>query len=140
MTRFKPTFWPGAFLGLLSFSSVADTEPVYSVECAEDAATAEQCTVDKQTYIGWRTYNSSCSHCHGQDGLGGSFAPSLVAGNAAVRNYADFLRVTTDGSEGPTGVMPGFKDNPNINDKLAAVYQYLKARSDKLLPQGRPKR
>lgn len=140
MSRIKSTFWVGACSGLLSFASFADTEPVYSVECEDGATTAEQCTVDKQTYIGWRTYNSSCSHCHGQDGLGGSFAPSLVAGKAAVREYEPFVRVTLEGYQGPTGVMPGFEDNPNINDKIAAIYLYLKARSDELLPLGRPKR
>lgn len=125
---------------LISFTCYADSEPTYTVDCEADATSAAQCTVDKETYIGWRTYNSSCSHCHGQDGLGGSFAPSLVAGNAAVRDYTAFVRVTEEGYEGPTGVMPGFNDNPNINDKIVAIYLYLKARSDKLLPLGRPKR
>jgi mono/diheme cytochrome c family protein len=140
MIRFKPIFWACACLCLPGVVSYADTEPAYSVECAEDATRAEQCTVDKETYIGWRTYNSACSHCHGQDGLGGSFAPSLVAGNAAVRDYTAFVRVTEEGYQGPTGVMPGFQDNPNINDKIVAIYLYLKARSDELLPLGRPKR
>lgn len=125
---------------LLSLVCQADNEPTYSVDCEPDAVSATQCLVDKDTYIGWRTYNSSCNHCHGQDGLGGSFAPTLVAGNTAVRDYEAFARATQDGSEGPTGVMPPFKDNPNISDKIEAIYQYLKARSDKLLPPGRPKK
>jgi len=140
MSKSHCAYWLAAGLGLFSLSCQADTEPSYSVDCAPDATSAAQCLVDKETFVGWRTYNSSCSHCHGQDGLGGSFAPSLVAGNAAVRDYTAFTRITADGSEGPTGVMPGFKDNPNINDKIAALFQYLKARSDGLLPAGRPKK
>ena len=35
--------------------------------------------VDKRTYNGYRRYNSICIHCHGPDGIGGSFAPSLIA-------------------------------------------------------------
>ena len=127
-------------MGLVSFVCYADSEPTYSVDCEVGATSATQCMVDKDTYIGWRTFNSSCSHCHGQDGLGGSFAPSLVAGNTAVRDFNAFVRTTEEGSKGPTGVMPPFKDNPNINDKIAALYQYLKARSDKLLPPGRPQK
>ena len=140
MSRFLYTFFLTACLGLVGNPCYADGEPVYDVACVADATSAKQCTVDKATYIGWRTYNSSCSHCHGQDVLGGSFAPSLVAGNAAVKDYKAFVRTTEEGSEGPTGVMPPFKDNPNINDKIDALFQYLKARSDGLLPAGRPKK
>lgn len=140
MSRFHCAYWLVGYLGLLSFTCYADSEPTYTVDCEADATSAAQCTVDKDTFIGWRTYNSSCSHCHGQDGLGGSFAPSLVAGNAAVRDFDAFVRETEEGSQGPTGVMPPFKDNPNISDKISALYQYLKARSDELLPSGRPKK
>ena len=139
MSELLRKYWLVGCLGLVSFVSYGDEEPTYSVDCEVDATSATQCMVDKDTYMGWRTYNSSCSHCHGQDGYGGSFAPSLIAGNTAVRDFDAFTRSTNEGSEGPTGVMPPFKDNPNINDKIAALYQYLKARSDKLLPPGRPK-
>lgn len=140
MSRLQHECWLVGCLGLVSFICYADNEPTYRVDCEADATSATQCMVDKETYIGWRTYNSSCSHCHGQDGLGGSFAPSLVAGNTSVRDFNAFTRMTEDGFQGPTSVMPSYKDNPNINDKIAALYQYLKARSDKLLPPGRPQK
>ena len=140
MSRLQHEFWLVGGLGLVSFICYADNEPAYRVDCEADATSATQCMVDKETYIGWRTYNSSCSHCHGQDGLGGSFAPSLVAGNTSVRDFNAFTRMTEDGFQGPTSVMPSYKDNPNINDKIAALYQYLKARSDKRLPPGRPQK
>jgi len=140
MSRLQREYWLVGCLGLVSFVCYADDEPTYSVDCEADATSATQCMVDKDTYIGWRTHNSACSHCHGQDGLGGSFAPSLVAGYTAVRDFDAFVQVTEEGSEGPTGVMPPFKDNPNINDKIAALYLYLKARSSGDLPPGRPKK
>jgi mono/diheme cytochrome c family protein len=34
--------------------------------------------VDKRTYNGFRRYNAVCNHCHGPDGVGGSFGPSLI--------------------------------------------------------------
>jgi mono/diheme cytochrome c family protein len=131
----------GICLSLLmaaTLSAFAGSAPTYVVQCQSDAKTADQCLVDKQTYIGWRTYHSSCNHCHGQDGRGGSFAPNLVSGNAAVDDYASFVRVTLEGTRSQTSVMPGFKDNPNINDRIDALYAYLKARSDGRLPSGRP--
>ncbi len=140
MTRSRYAYWLAVYPSLVVSVCLADTEPTYSVDCESGATSAKQCLVDKDTYVGWRTYNSACSHCHGQDGLGGSFAPSLVAGNAAVQNYSAFIRVTNEGIEGTTSVMPPFKDNPNINDKINALYLYLKARSDELLPPGRPKK
>ena len=34
--------------------------------------------VDKKTFNGWRRYTESCLRCHGPDGAGSSYAPSLV--------------------------------------------------------------
>ena len=123
---------------VFGLSAFADSPPMYDVQCEPGAKSADRCLVDKQTYIGWRTYHSSCSHCHGQDGLGGSFAPSLVKGGSAVNDYESFVRVTEEGAQGQLSVMPGFVDNPNINNRIDAVYAYLKARSDGQLPGGRP--
>ena len=127
-------------MAVLALPAFAEAPPTYEVQCQSGAKTADQCLVDKQTYIGWRTFHSSCNHCHGQDGLGGSFAPSLVSGNTAVNDYESFVRVTQEGKQDQMSVMPGFKDNPNINDKIDALYMYLKARSDGRLPSGRPAR
>lgn len=34
--------------------------------------------VDAATYNGFRRYHTACNYCHGPDGLGSTFAPSLV--------------------------------------------------------------
>ena len=34
--------------------------------------------VDPRTYNGYRRYHAVCNHCHGPDGMGSSFGPSLV--------------------------------------------------------------
>ena len=34
--------------------------------------------VDRKTFNGWRRYTESCLRCHGPDGAGSSYAPSLV--------------------------------------------------------------
>ena len=114
--------------------------PTYVIRCATQAKSATLCEVDKDTYMGWRTYHSACNHCHAQDAVGSTFAPSLVDGPAATTDYARFKALTNDGFKGQIGVMPAFKDNPNINTKIDSIFKYLKARTDGVLPRGRPKR
>jgi mono/diheme cytochrome c family protein len=146
-----------AFCGLLSLANVCSGDdqvtlpssapaaatqeaPPYSVECAPDAETGgETCLVDKATYVGWRTFNSTCYVCHGQDAVGTTFAPSLVE-RLQVIDKARFMDVVHNGFQGQIGVMPAWKDNPNVNKHFEELYSYIKARSDGVLPPGRPER
>ena len=112
----------------------------YSVECASDAEFGgETCLVDKATYVGWRTFNSTCYVCHGQDAVGTTFAPSLVE-RLQVIDKARFMDVVHNGFQGQIGVMPAWKDNPNVNKHFEELYSYIKARSDGVLPAGRPEK
>jgi mono/diheme cytochrome c family protein len=112
----------------------AAVEP-YVVECSGDGP----CLVDKGTYIGWRTYHANCHVCHAQDGVGSSFAPSLVDKLQEI-DKEQFMTSVSEGYTGQIGVMPGWKDNPNVNKRFDDLYAYLKARSDGVLPPGKPKR
>jgi hypothetical protein len=47
-------------------------------------------TVDWYTYSGYIRYELSCLRCHGPDGLGSSYAPSLVD-SLKTMSYTDFL-------------------------------------------------
>jgi mono/diheme cytochrome c family protein len=58
----------GASLGLAAESDKA----------AEKRYTITDGKVDKKTFNGWRRYTESCLRCHGPDGAGSSYAPSLV--------------------------------------------------------------
>lgn len=128
----------GAFIVHAVVLDVAASDaPPYTVSCQQGAASAAACAVDRVTWTGWRTYHSSCNHCHGQDALGGSFAPSMAAGFQRADTYAAFREIVEDGIE---GAMPGFAGNPNIGDKIDALYQYLSARANGALPAGRPAR
>ncbi len=110
----------------------------YTVNC-EESGGKRVCKVDKGTYVGWRTYHAVCHACHAQDAVGSTFAPSLVE-RLKVIDEARFMDVMDNGYTGQIGVMPGWKDNPNVNKKYDELYAYLKARSDGVLPPGRPKR
>ena len=53
---------------------------------------------------------------------------------------ARFMTSLDEGYTGEVGVMPPWKDNPNVNKRYEELYAYLRARADGALPPGRPKR
>jgi mono/diheme cytochrome c family protein len=91
--------------------------------------------VDAQTYEGYRRYHAGCNHCHGQDGLGSSFAPSLVD---RLPDLDTFRRIVREGLSNGTVVMKGFAEDPNVAPYVDAIYAYLEARADGALGIGRP--
>jgi mono/diheme cytochrome c family protein len=93
--------------------------------------------VDAQTYNGYRRYHAGCNHCHGQDGAGSTFAPSLVV---RLPGIDAFRRVVKDGRTNGASVMKAFGDDPNIAPYIDDIYAYLQARTDGALGPGRPAR
>ena len=100
--------------------------------------------VDKGTYNGYRRFHGTCHACHGQDALGGSFAPALVESLKTV-DYDTFVKTVTEGRQvtdatGAVNAMPSFGQDPNITKHLDDIYRYLSARADGVLGPGRPKK
>lgn len=94
--------------------------------------------VDQGTYDGYLTYSRVCQACHGPDGMGSSFAPSLKE-RVKSRTFADFAGTVAGGMEIQPGlVMPAFADDPNVMNNLENIYSYLKARAAEDLERGRP--
>jgi mono/diheme cytochrome c family protein len=93
--------------------------------------------VDARTYNGFRRYHAGCNHCHGPDGIGSTFAPSLVAPLAQAE---PFRRIVLEGSVRGTSVMPGYAEDPNFAPHVDEIYAYLQARADGKLGRGRPAR
>ena len=93
--------------------------------------------VDPGTYNGYRRYHATCSRCHGPDGLGGSFGPSLVERPLPFAAFAEVVRL---GSVRGSAVMQGFADDPNVAPHIDDIYAYLRARADGALGRGRPRR
>ena len=91
--------------------------------------------VDSLTYEGYRRYHAGCNHCHGQDGLGTTFAPSLVD---RLPDLDTFRRIVREGTSNGTAVMKGFAEDPNVAPYVDAIYGYLQARADGALSIGRP--
>jgi mono/diheme cytochrome c family protein len=93
--------------------------------------------VDDRTYNGYRRYHASCNHCHGSDGLGSTFGPSLLNRLPEIELFRHIVR---EGQTTGTSVMKGFDDDPNIAPYIDDIYAYLQARADGALGRGRPKR
>ena len=93
--------------------------------------------VDARTYNGFRRYHAVCSHCHGPDGVGSTFGPSLVNGLSDVDT---FRRIVRNGTMAGTSVMQGFGGDPNVAPYIDDIYAYLQARNDGALGRGRPER
>lgn len=114
----------------------------YAVECGQVNDAGEPfCYVDGDTYIGWRTYHGFCHVCHAQDAVGSTFAPNLLERMRESDMTRDlFVERVAEGFTGQVGVMPPWKDNPNISKRYGELYAYLMARADGALPPGRPKK
>ena len=117
-----------------SSGAKAENDPVYVVQDGR---------VDQHTFNGYRRYGESCHRCHGPDGAGSSYAPSLTE-SLKNMSFEDFSNVIVNGRQNVTksqnNVMPAFGNTEDVVLYLDDIYGYLKARSDDKLPRGRPKR
>jgi methanol metabolism-related c-type cytochrome len=99
--------------------------------------------VDRATYNGYRRYGNSCLSCHGPDGAGSSYAPSLTESLKHLTRE-QFMEVVINGRQNVTtaqqNVMPSFGHVEDVVLYLDDIYGYLKARSDGAIGRGRPQR
>ena len=93
--------------------------------------------VDARTYDGFRRYNAACNHCHGPDGAGGSFGPSLIAAPLPADRFRDAVLA---GRGSGNFIMKGYAGDPNVEPYIDAIYAYLRGRADGAIGRGRPLR
>jgi mono/diheme cytochrome c family protein len=114
-----------------------------SQQSAQKPYTVENGKVDKKTYNGWRRYTESCLRCHGPDGAGSSYAPSLVD-SAKTMTQDQFNEIVVNGrinvNAANENVMPPFGTVEDVVTYLDDIWAYLKARADGVLGRGRPPR
>jgi mono/diheme cytochrome c family protein len=92
---------------------------------------------DLPTYNGFRRYHAGCNHCHGPDGVGSTFAPSLID---SLPDIDAFRQIVREGRARGDSVMKGFAGDPNVAPYIDDIYAYLQARADGVLGRGRPAR
>lgn len=97
--------------------------------------------VDWYTYAGYIRYGANCLACHGPDGLGSTYAPSLVSALKTL-SYSEFYAIVAGGKKDVSAssdlVMPSFGTNPNVMCYIDPIYIYLRARADGAMGRGRP--
>jgi methanol metabolism-related c-type cytochrome len=138
----RGSFWLGV-VGVGLIAGAVALAPPAGAQDEEKYYSMVDGKVDQGTYNGWRRYHSSCHTCHGPDGLGSSYAPSLVD-SLKVISYDDFAEVVINGRENVStsqqSVMPAFGTVMDVATYIDDIYAYLKARSDGALGRGRPQR
>jgi mono/diheme cytochrome c family protein len=106
------------------------------VETAQTRATAADAAANayRDVYNGWKWWHVYCYRCHGVDAVGTTMAPDLADPMRKLPPRA-FLQIVRDGI--PDKGMPAW--DKLLDDKqVAQVHLYVRARSDKVLPPGRP--
>ena len=85
-------------------------------------------------YNGWKTWHVYCYRCHGTNAIGTTLAPDLTDPNEKMP-LQEFRQIVKMGSA--DGQMQAW--NKLLDDKqIAQLYDYVRARADKVLPAGRP--
>jgi mono/diheme cytochrome c family protein len=128
-------------LRLLSVSGVLFTVVIASVVSNRDplriapvtAAQATQGTY-KSVYDGWKWWHVYCYRCHGVDAIGTTNAPSLIDPNRKLSSAA-FLKIVMNGV--PDKGMQAW-DKLLDKKQVSEIHLYVRARTDKVLPPGRP--
>ena len=88
----------------------------------------------QSVYNGWKWWHVYCFRCHGTDALGTTLAPNLTDPNEKM-SLKDFLQTVKNGSA--DGQMQAW--DKLLDDKqITQLYNYVRARADKVLPPGRP--
>lgn len=96
-------------------------------------------TISQTAYQGWKQYELNCSRCHGEFGVGSSFAPALTVSlkdEGTIPTQADFVTVVCAGRKEKG--MPAWCEAGLEMDKIMNIYEYLKARADGKVGLGRP--
>ncbi len=96
-------------------------------------------TIGVEAYQGWKQYELNCSRCHGEFGVGSSFAPALVVSltdSGTINTKELFIQTVCAGR--PTKGMPSWCALGLEMDKIQNIYAYLKGRADGKIHLGRP--
>ena len=96
-------------------------------------------TISVEAYQGWKQFELNCSRCHGEYGVGTSFAPALVVSlkdGGTIPTKEIFIQTVCAGR--PDKGMPSWCALGLEMDKIQNIYAYLKGRADGKIRAGRP--
>jgi cytochrome c len=114
------------FLSTLAAAIMTAPQPVLHAQPSTE--------VYKDVYDGWKWWHVYCFRCHGQDAIATTVAPNLIDPNAKLTS-AQFRKIVHDGR--PDKGMAAW--DKLLDDKqIRQIHLYVRARTDKILPPGRP--
>jgi mono/diheme cytochrome c family protein len=128
----------GGLLFLTVAIGVVSNDPLRSAPQAAPTPSAAQTAsapdTYKSVYDGWKWWHVYCYRCHGVDAVGTTNAPSLTDPSRKLSS-AEFLKVVMNGV--PDKGMQAW-DKLLDRKQVAEIHMYVRARTDKVLPPGRP--
>jgi len=105
-----------------------------NLQFIREATAQDSSEVYKRVYNGWKWWHVYCYRCHGADAVGTTLAPNLTDPGRKLASE-EFLQIVRNGT--PQKGMPAW--DQLLNDKqITEIYTYVRARTEKLLPRGRP--
>ena len=130
-----------AILGLVALVAPAhgQTNPADSKTYFQETHFAPRDTISETAYLGWKQFELNCSRCHGEYGVGTSFAPALVVSlkdGGTIPNEQIFMQTVCAGR--PDKGMPSWCSLGLEIPKIQMIYSYLKQRADGKIGVGRP--
>ncbi len=132
----------GIGLGTTLQAQSAGSGSVQPNESEEKPYVVKDGKIDKAGFNGWRRYTESCLRCHGPDGAGSSYGPSMID-SLKQMSEEEFKEVVINGRISTVRadfVMPPFGMVEDVALYIDDIYAYLKARSDGVVARGRPER
>jgi mono/diheme cytochrome c family protein len=88
----------------------------------------------KSVYDGWKWWHVYCYRCHGVDAVGTTNAPNLTDPSRKLTS-AEFMKIVLSGI--PDKGMQAW-DKLLERKQISEIHLYVRARTDKVLPPGRP--
>jgi mono/diheme cytochrome c family protein len=126
-----------AFFALLL--TVGAARVGHAQQVKDEYHSAPRDTISQEAYQGWKQFELNCSRCHGEYGVGTSFAPALVVSlkkDGTIPTKELFVQTVCAGR--PEKGMPSWCALGLEMDKINNIYAYLKGRADGKIHIGRP--
>jgi len=135
MTRLSArTGWCGAIAAVYVVAAISSVVQGAGRQAPPAAAASAVSATYQDVYNGWKWWHVYCYRCHGVDAAGTTTAPNLTDPALKITR-AGFLRSVRAGVADTA--MQGW--SKLLDDKqIGQLYLYVRARTDKVLPPGRP--
>jgi putative heme-binding domain-containing protein len=130
----KRRLFRGGVILVLGVVILSILDDLLTLQIIPEAIAQDSSEIYKRVYNGWKWWHVYCYRCHGVDAISTTLAPNLTDPNRKLTDE-EFLQIVRDGT--PQKGMPAW--NQLLDDRqITEVHTYVRARTEKLLPRGRP--